>query len=109
MSELAQTPSAAALLIDSLHPKQRAILFAAIEHYKQDIEQTYDEQICKKAMHPVLSNRIEEYVRWNVKQCKEIMATLFNECFLEDLDPVKHFSKDLPINISKEIHLAMAR
>jgi hypothetical protein len=91
------TQNPAALLINSLSPKQRAILYCTILTKKEDIENELSEHINNHRMHPKLANRQSEFYRWYIKECKEMMHLLFAECFITDMEILRFFQKDLPL------------
>ncbi len=90
------TPTAADLLINSLQPKQRAILYSALLFFKNEAENAHAAHIEQQKMAPTLHIRISEYFRWNFKEAKELINLLFSDCFPEDLEPLQFFTKELP-------------
>lgn len=86
-----QTPSSASLLIDALTPAQRAVLYEALLAYKFTITELKADNE-NSTVAPTIQRRIGQFIDWNQQQLKEITDTLFADCFLADLETIKHFT-----------------
>lgn len=79
-------------IIEQLEPKQRAILFQALNCFRQDAEtmlaQSYNENINHAQRRPM---------KWLADNCKELQQQLFADCFPEDLEPLDHYLKELKL------------
>lgn len=76
-------------LIQHLEPKERAILFQALNCFRQDAEtmlaESYSENINHAQRQPM---------KWLADNSKQLQQKLFAECFPEDLEPLDHFIKE---------------
>jgi hypothetical protein len=91
------TPSAASLLIDSLTPKHRAVLYNALVTAEIDYQQNLIDEANPDCTD--LNKRVNLFVQWNLQTIKNIKALLFAECFPEDLQLIPHFQKEHPQTI----------
>lgn len=96
-TETINTPTAASLLIDALHPKHRALLHEALTVYLSETEISLDGHLNRKDnMQPATARRITEFHKWTIKEVREVKNILFAECFHDDMNLIPHFTKDLP-------------
>jgi hypothetical protein len=73
-------------VINQLTPASRALLHAALEHFKNNIKQEF--------ANVVLSGESELYREFFTYIHTEVIAlenTLFADCFIEDLEFMQHF------------------
>ena len=73
-------------LIKNLEPKEKAILYQALDRMQSESE------ILLADSHDSNTNHAQRLpMDWLVKNTKELKKKLFSECFPEDLQPLNYF------------------
>ena len=85
------TPTPAALLIDALPPKQRAILYCALKYYQGEMHEEYIQHVAHTTPPATLNSnkiffKVAEAMRWADEETTIVLNSLFADCFHEDLD-----------------------
>lgn len=78
----------ASTLINDFTPAQRALLHACITFFKNNTQQAFTETIEKNK-----SPLYKLFYSYTTEQLNELEQRLFAECFIDDLDFVKHFNE----------------
>lgn len=73
-------------LINSLTPKERAILFQAITNFKDDADKMIADSFSGRE--PV---SFRKPLQWLSNESRDLKQKLFADCFPEDLEPLDYF------------------
>lgn len=77
-------------LTNDFTPAQRAFLHQALIHIK---EQNADQKVIDTITPDRPAKIFQEFQQFADNTIEELLQKLFHDCFLEDLDFVKHFAK----------------
>lgn len=91
--------------IDSLEPKERALLYTAMLFFKDQTEMNLSQ-----AIHEDYPTALKEFYKYTEAETNILMQKIFGEYFPEDLEFVKHFNafwKDQHNLVGKEISTAI--
>lgn len=79
------TTTAASALINALEPKERAVLFAALEYYNALMDESLFQSQNEITQGTAIKSFVNKMHLWNTGIVKNIKVKLFAECFPEDL------------------------
>jgi hypothetical protein len=79
-------------VINELTPAQRALLHAALENFKEGIEQNFEKMILNGG-----DNLYKEFYAFTQEEIRNLQNKLFAECFIDDMNFMDHFNKQFQL------------
>lgn len=82
---MSESKTTAAVLIDSLQPHQRALLFTALQFFLVANEEQLEQILAKSEMPYPLASMVKKGYEWNIAELNALRKKIFAECFPDDL------------------------